>query len=281
MTKPTAIEAELTEFLADPSPGELIDLVGYAEMHRVAVLTLANPKQANALNLAAWQRVAALADRMANSDVRVAVLRGIGPKGFSAGADITEFPQKRMTASAALEYNEGVAAALRSLAEVERPVISMLSGMAVGGGCELAAACDLRICADDTRLGIPIGRLGVTLGYAETQIMVRLLGPSRLKLLLMTGELIGAQAAYEFGLIDRVVPRASLEEATARIVIAILSSSAPTIRAAKIITNMAMRDVTDRDTEMLARIAVEIYSGSDLAEGVRAFLDHRAPEFLD
>lgn len=276
-----AMEAEVTEFLSSESPGELIDLVGYAEKHRVAVMTLANPDRANALNLAAWYRVAALADRVADSDARVVVIKGLGPKGFSAGADITEFPGKRMTASAALEYNEGVAAALRSLAGLDRPVVAMLRGLTVGGGCELAAACDLRICADDTRLGIPIGRLGVTLGYTETQTMVRLIGPSRLKLLLMTGELIAARDAYDFGLVDRVVPRASLEEATAAVVAAILESSSATIRAAKIVTNMATRDMTDTDTEILARIAVEVYSGPQLAEGVRAFVDRRPPQFPD
>lgn len=277
---PDSVLADLVQRLESGDPGDVRDHVGLAIHERVAIVTLARPDRLNAMSLAAWRRVSdIIALTSSNADVRVTVLRGLGDRAFGAGADISEFASTRMTPAAALEYNEAIARALRSIEEFPRPVIAMVHGLAVGGGCELACACDLRICADDARLGIPIGRLGVTLGHTETRAVLRLIGPSRLKWLLMSGELITAKTALAIGLVDQVIPRAMLAKRTAGLVEAILGSSQATMHAAKVVTNMAARELLPEDTETLTRIAVDVYGGADLPEGVAAFLSHRDPKF--
>lgn len=269
----------LREALLSQDVGDVEDYIGLLIKDRVAIVTLANPVRLNAISLASWRRLKKIVENLQGANVGAVVVRGIGEKAFGAGADISEFPRTRMTPTDALEYNESIASALRAIAEFDRPVIAMVHGLAVGGGCELACACDIRICADDARLGIPIGRLGVTLGYTETKIVLRLIGPARLKWLLMSGELISADVAFAIGLVDRVVPRESLATSVATLVTAILNSSQATIQAAKIVTDMATRQLDAQDTEELTRIAVKVYGGEDLAEGVSAFLAHRFPHF--
>ncbi|EFD75078.1 enoyl-CoA hydratase echA18 [Mycobacterium tuberculosis GM 1503] len=151
---------------------------------------------AELLNLASWRRLKRLLDDLAGeSGLRAVVLRGAGDKAFAAGADIKEFPNTRMSAADAAEYNESLAVCLRALTTMPIPVIAAVRGLAVGGGCELATACDVCIATDDARFGIPLGKLGVTTGFTEADTVARLIGPAALKYLLFSGELIGIEEA--------------------------------------------------------------------------------------
>lgn len=274
----TAIDA-LTDVLASSDCGDVEAGAGFLRWNGVALITLANPQRLNALNLDAWRRLARLMQSPEVVGADVVVVRGSGERAFGAGADISEFPETRMSPDSAAEYNEAIASCLRGIQSAAAPVFAMVHGLAVGGGCELAAACDVRICADDARLGIPIGHLGVTLGYTETAVLVRLIGPSRLKRLLFTGELVDAQTSLSIGLVDEVVPRDRLASTTARWVTSVLQSSRLTMRAAKAVTDMATRDLRPEDTDALTRFAIEVYGGPALAEGVDAFLSSRKPNF--
>ena len=207
------------------------------------------------------------------------VVRGAGDRAFGAGADISEFPQTRLGSAQALHYNESLARALNAVGTVPAPVVAMANGLAVGGACELAVACDVRVVAEGSRFGIPIGRLGVTLGYAEASAVARVVGPAMLKYLLFSGRIVDADEALRCGLVQRVVPTGQLVAETVALVEAVRASSEVTIRAAKLVADMCGRPLTAKDTEALTRSAVEAYDGADLREGVAAFIEGRAPKF--
>jgi enoyl-CoA hydratase len=224
--------------------------------------------------------LAAIFDELAcDSALRAVVLRGAGDKAFAAGADVKEFPNTRMTAARAAYYNECIASALRALVAIPVPVVAAVHGMAVGGGCELSAACDVRIATDDARFGIPIGRLGVILGYTEAQMAARVLGPAGLKYLLFSGEFIAADEALRLGLVQKVVAARDLAAETARLVTQICRHSQTTMRASKSVADMVGRELTAADTDLLTRLSIQAYEGDDLKEGVSAFIEGREPTF--
>ncbi len=275
------LELGLSQLLAAQPPAEAVtDRVALQRHRDVAVVTLSHPQAQNALNLASWRRLKLLFDELAGDrELRAVVLRGAGDRAFAAGADIKEFPDTRMSAGDAAIYNESVAAALTALVAVPVPVIAAIRGLAVGGGCELSTACDVRIASDDARFGIPIGKLGVILGFTEADSVARLIGPAALKYLLFSGELIDVTDAARWGLVQKVVAPDDLADATARLVGQICRQSAVTMRASKAVANMHGRALTAADTDALIRFSVEAYEGADLREGVAAFSQGRPPRF--
>jgi enoyl-CoA hydratase len=278
---PTEPGAGIRRLLEDEPPThEVIDRVAVQRHRDVAVVTLSHTAARNALTLASWKRLWAIFDELASAPaLRAVVLRGAGDKAFAAGADIKEFPCARMTAARATYYNECIASALRALVAVPVPVIAAVRGMAVGGGCELSAACDVRIAADDARFGIPIGKLGVILGYTEAEVAARVVGPAGLKYLLFSGELIAAHEALRLGLVQKVVAAGDLAAETARLVTQICQHSQTTMRASKAVADMVGRALTVADTELLTRLSIQAYEGADLKEGVTAFIEGREPVF--
>jgi enoyl-CoA hydratase len=264
----------------DVDPDTVVDHIAVGRAGPVAVVSLCRPEHHNALSLASWVRLRSVFVAFAaERDLRTVVVRGVGGRAFAAGADISEFPDVRLTSKDAIGYNEAIAAALESVIALRVPVIAMIGGLAVGGGCELAAACDVRIACSDARFGIPIGRLGVTLGYTEANALVRLIGAAALKHLLFSGRLIPADEALRLGLVQQVVDRQELVSETTSLVETIVSSSEVTIRAAKLVADMCGRPLSARDTEELTRITIEAYDGPDLKEGVAAFEARRRPDF--
>ncbi|WP_241010788.1 enoyl-CoA hydratase/isomerase family protein [Mycobacterium camsae] len=265
---------------SDPPSDAVIDRVALQRYRGVAVVTLSHPQAQNALNLASWRRLKLLFDDLATeTELRAIVVRGAGGKAFAAGADIKEFPDTRSTVADATNYNEAVAACLRALTAVPVPVIAAVRGLAVGGGCELSMACDVRIATDDARFGIPLGKLGVILGFTEAETVARLIGPAALKYLLFSGELIDVTDAARWGLVQKVVPSDELADVTAELVGQICRQSAVTMRASKVVANMCGRALTGADTDALIRFNVEAYGGADVREGVAAFNERRPPHF--
>lgn len=265
---------------ADPAAGDIADFIGVQRVGPVAVLTLARPERHNVVDLAGWRRIADTATALAaDPALRVVLVRGSGTAAFGAGADIAEFPSTRMPAAVAAGYNDAVAHALAAVRAIPVPVIALIDGLAVGGALELSAVCDLRIATERSRFGLPIGRLGVALGLTETEALARLVGPAELMYLILSGRLVDAAHALRTGLVQRVVPDGDLVDEALDLVGAITTASLPTLLAAKSVLDMTTRPLSARDTERLARIAVEIYDGPDLAEGVAAFRERRPPRF--
>jgi len=263
----------------DPSAEDVADGVGCTRHGAVAIVALSAPGRHNVLSLAGWLRLAQLFGRLSTeTTIRAVVLRGAAGT-FGAGADIKEFPQVRLDAAGAARYNEAIAGALRSIQACPHPVVAMIRGLAVGGGLELAAACDLRLSASDARFGLPIAKLGVTLGVTETRALTRIIGPANLTHLVLSGRLFEAGEALRIGLVQELHDPRELEAATALLVERVTAGSSATIRGLKAVIEMADRPLREADTEFLVRQTVEVYPGPDLSEGVQAFRDRRPARF--
>jgi enoyl-CoA hydratase len=244
----------------------------------VAVVTINRPAVLNALNgqtLDELRRVMRSVQR--DDDLRVVVITGAGEKSFVAGADINELAVLSPVAGReqALLGQE----VLDRIADLGKPVIAAINGYALGGGCELAMACTVRLAADTARLGQPEINLGIMPGYAGTQRLARLIGTGRALELLLTGDAITAPEAWRLGLVNRVVPAAELMS-EARKLAAVLASKPPV--AVRYILDAVNRGVQLplREAQVLeATLFGLVASTDDMREGTSAFLQKRKPEF--
>ena len=244
----------------------------------VALVTIDNPPM-NALSAALLDELEAEIDALdADAGVRAIVLRGGGERAFVAGADIKEFPALRETAS-----EGGSARGIQRLGHrmdaADTPFVAAIHGYCLGGGLELAMCCDVRVCADNATLGQPEIQLGLIPGGGGTQRLPRLVGQGRAMFLNLTGDFIDAETAYAWGLVERVVSAAELEDAAVAIADRIASRSP---HAVAVLRELAR---TTRDLpleEGLRREAdgfVRCLRSADGAEGVAAFIEKRPPVF--
>jgi enoyl-CoA hydratase len=172
----------------------------------IVTVILNRPDRLNALTWAMWQGVGDGVRALdGDDDVRCIVLRGAGDKAFAPGADIAEFAELRSNAEQARRYGALMHETMRSIAESRHPTVALIQGICVGGGLELAMLCDLRICGAGSRFGVPINRLGVTMGYPEIAALIKLVGRQTALEILLEGRVFGAAEAKEKGLVSRVV----------------------------------------------------------------------------
>ena len=245
----------------------------------IAVITFNRPEARNAMT---WPMYDALVELCAElegaDDVRVVVLRGAGSKAFVAGTDIAQFRAFR-TADDGVRYEQRIDAVVDRLERLAKPTIAAIDGVTTGGGCALAAACDLRICTTRARFGVPIARtLGNCLSASNHARFLDLIGPARLKELLFTGRLLSASEAADAGLVNRVVEPDRLA-AVVREYAETMAANAPlTLRASK---EMIRRIQQHRRTDpALGRdLIITCYTSADFHEGVDAFLAKRAPHW--
>jgi enoyl-CoA hydratase len=177
----------------------------------VATVALSNPGRMNALDKTMWAQLgAAMHDLGADDSLRCIVLRGAGDKAFAAGADIAEFHAERANSAQAKAYSRGGIGWMHSVAECRHPTVALIQGACVGGGLLVASQCDLRICNESARFGVPVKNLGLTESYDELQAMMRVIGPAASLEILLEGRIWGAREAYEKGLVSRVVPDADV-----------------------------------------------------------------------
>ena len=163
----------------------------------IATVTLANPGKLNAIDLAMWERLeAVMLDFAQDPEIRCVVLRGEGEEAFAAGGDLEEFVSRRTTLAQALHYHGEVAAALKAIADCPHPTVALIRGACIGGGLEIAGACDLRICGESSRFGAPINRLGFSMYPGEMEGLLRLAGPAVMKEILLEGRILTAAEAY-------------------------------------------------------------------------------------
>ena len=244
----------------------------------VAILTVNRPKVLNALNTQTLDELRrAILELKHDEAVRAVVLTGAGEKSFVAGADINELAVQSPTSGR--EHAITGQHVLDLIEQMGKPVIAAINGYALGGGCELAMACTLRIAADTAKLGQPEINLGIIPGYAGTQRLARLVGKGRALELLLSGDQITAQEAHRLGLVNRVVPAADLM-AEARKLAASLAAKAP-------IAVRYILDAVDKGLEMPLAQAQSfeatlfglVASTEDMREGTAAFLEKRKPAF--
>ena len=244
----------------------------------LAVVTLSHPERLNVLDRKGWE---ALADAMEtlgqDPDVHCVVVQGAGSGAFSAGSDITGFPDERNTPEQVQEYARALEGALSAIRSCPHPTLALIHGACVGGGLEIAASCDLRICSESSRFGAPINRLGLTMSYGELAPLVELVGASGTLEILFEGGLLSAERAYQVGLVNRVVSDDSVEEealATAQRI----AAGAPLVNRWH---KRFVRRLTDGPpvTEEERQEAYEAFQTDDYREGVQAFLERRTPRF--
>jgi enoyl-CoA hydratase/carnithine racemase len=179
----------------------------------IATVTLNNPDRLNALNKAMWEHLGETMRKLSVDDsLRCVVLRGAGEKAFAAGADISEFATERADSKQAKRYGDVIHETMQSVSRCKHPTLAMIHGACVGGGLEIAAMCDMRLCGESSRFGIPINRLGLTMAYGELQGLLALAGRAVTLEILLEGRMFDAQEASRKRLVNRVVPDAKVEE---------------------------------------------------------------------
>jgi enoyl-CoA hydratase/carnithine racemase len=181
----------------------------------IATVVLNNPDKLNAMSFAMWMRLGEIMRELdADESLRCIVLRGAGEKAFAAGADISEFETTRKNARVAKDYGRKIEGTMRAVQECRHPTVAMIHGVCVGGGLEVASQCDLRICGESSRFGIPINKLGLVVGYGEMGALIDLVGRAIALEILLEGRVFGAAEAKDKGLVNRIVADENVEEET-------------------------------------------------------------------
>jgi enoyl-CoA hydratase len=254
---------------------EKVVLVDIAD--RIATVTINRPDKLNALNKAVREQfVQALQELAGNDDVRVVVVRGAGDKAFVAGADIAEFKGRTGVDQFHVTKAFGIFEAPEKL---PKPIIAAVNGFALGGGCELAMACDIRIASDKAKLGQPEITLGILPGGGGTQRLPRLVGLGNAYKLLYTGQLVKADEALRMGLVDEVVPHDQLHERVQELASEIAKKSPVALEFIKDAVRASTRMPLDEGVRFETTYFGLAFSSEDKEEGVKAFLEKREPDF--
>ena len=239
-----------------------------------------NPERRNALSLEMQEAIPRiLGDFRDDPEVRVVVLAGAGGKAFVSGADISEFDRRRADPESIREYDAIGARASAAYRALDKPMIAMIEGYAMGGGLLTALRADLRIASEGSRFGVPAAKLGLGYGFASTKTLVDLIGPAHTRELLLTGGQFDAQTALRMGLINRVVPAAELEPTVRELATTIAGNAPLTIRLVRASVDESLRPAAERDPERIQRMVDECFASADYIEGRAAFAEKRTPDF--
>ena len=248
---------------------------------QVGHIVFNNPEKRNAVSLDMWQAVEqALEEFAADERIRVVVLSGAGGKAFVSGADISKFEDERSGAEAVAHYSATTARMYAKLYTFPKPTIAQITGSCVGGGVALAVCCDLRICGESSRFGIPAAKLGLGYGFAGLQRLVSLIGPAFAKEMFFTARLFSSAEAYEMGLVNRVVPDDQVEGYVADYARTITDNAPLTVNSVKAIVGEVLKDPEARDLARCEELVRACFGSRDYVEGRRAFLEKRAPRFI-
>jgi enoyl-CoA hydratase len=240
---------------------------------RVAIITINRPEKRNALNVKTREEGAALIEELRGDDsVGVVVITGAGDKAFIAGADIAEFAGRTAIRQRDVMVSRSLFNAIDSF---PKPVIAMINGYCLGGGCELALACDIRIASENASFGQPEIKLGIIPGGGGTQRLTRLVGEGKAMEMILTGEIIDAKTAFAIGLINHVVPLDQLEAKTMEIANRIAEKSPIALALAKEAVKIASRSNLDEGLRREVDLFALCFSTEDKNEGVAAFLEKR------
>lgn len=251
--------------------------VNYTVEGKLAWITIDNPP-VNTLNHPLMGELRAIFEELEKSeDVLVVIVRGGGEKAFVAGADIKQFPT--MDQAVAEKFSSEGQAAFNRIEGFKGPVIAAIQGFALGGGNELAMACDIRIASEDAKFGNPEVSLALIPGWGGTQRMSRLISIGKAKELIYTGRMIDASEALRIGLVDKVVPRGELLDRARQLATEILEKGPLAVKAAKKTINDGLALPLREGLKLEARSFGKLFNTEDKNEGVQAFLEKRKPVF--
>jgi enoyl-CoA hydratase/carnithine racemase len=231
----------------------------------------------NALNTQVQEELREAATAVTgDEEVRAVIVYG-GEKVFAAGADIKEMQNMSYVDMSARAVD--LSAALGALARIPKPVVAAITGYALGGGCELALACDWRVVAEDAKLGQPEIKLGIIPGAGGTQRLARLVGPARAKDIVLSGRMVDAQEALRIGLADRVVPAAQVYDEAVALVTPYTKGPAQAVRAAKLAIDGGLEMDLASGLAWESQLFAALFATDDRAEGMAAFVEKRKPDF--
>lgn len=249
----------------------------------VVTLTLNRPEKRNSLSPDLLTRLhQTLSGFARGDDVRAVIIRGQGDLAFSSGYDIAAIPTRATPEiDEAIKTQNPLELAMRSVIDFPYPVIAMLNGYAFGAGCELAVSCDLRIAADDIRMGVPPAKLGLVYPLAGLRRFVHILGFNRTREIFLTGRFYSGPRILEMGLVDYMLPRQELEPYTRQLAEEIAGNAPLSVKGHKRILNLLAKSIRfeDDDLKEAEGILMEAVNSEDLKEGQAAFLEKRKPRF--
>ena len=264
----------------------LADALGDAAEHLrvtqdggVVTVQLDRPAKHNAISFAMWQAFGRLMPVLADDDgVDVVVLRGTPGGPFSAGADIAEFTTLRADPAGAKLYGEAVEAGEQAVIRFPKPTVALVEGFAIGGGSQLAAACDLRVCEEGSRFGITPAKLGIVYALGSTARLVEVVGPAWARWILLTGDLLDAATALRIGLVHEVVPTGAAEERAYALARTMASRARVSLLGGKAMVDRVVAGRLEEDDDV-QRVYESSWTSAEYAEGVAAFLAKRPPDF--
>jgi enoyl-CoA hydratase/carnithine racemase len=245
----------------------------------VATVTLDRPDKHNAISYAMWAALGRLMPVLAaDEDVDAVVLRGTPGGPFSAGADIAEFRSLRADPDGARSYGEAVEAGEQAVIRFPKPTLALVEGFAIGGGTQLALACDLRVCGDGSRFGVTPAKLGIVYALPSTARLVEVVGSAWARWILLTGDLLPAATALRVGLVHEVVPDEQVEARVYAVAAQVAARAQVSLLGGKAMLDRVVHGRLDEDDEVLA-VYAQSWASAEYAEGVAAFLDKRPPDF--
>ena len=246
---------------------------------KIGWIVFDHPQRRNAISGAMWAALPEAARELDEDEaVRVVVLRGEGEEAFVSGADISEFGKNRMGSNAA-DYDAQNARGFGAIAKIRKPVLAMIHGYCIGGGCAISLTADMRYAADDAVFGIPAARLGLGYSASGMEALVNTVGLPAAKEMFFTARRFDAKEALRMGLANAVFPKAELEASVRKIAEGIADNAPLTLRSAKQILSQLHLEPARRDSEGIAAGVRGCFESDDYQEGVRAFLEKRRPDF--
>jgi enoyl-CoA hydratase/carnithine racemase len=260
--------------LGDAAPQLVVSLTD-----GVATVELARPDKHNAISYAMWQAFGRLMPVLAaDDDVEVVLFRGTAGGPFSAGADIAEFRTLRADPEGARSYGEAVESGEQAIIAFPKPTVALIEGFAIGGGTQIAVACDLRICGEGSRFGVTPAKLGIVYALPSTERLVETVGAAWARWILLTGDLLDAPTALRIGLVHEVVPDDRVVDRAHAVARTVASRAQVSLRGGKAMVHRVVTGQLDEDDEVRA-IYEHSWASAEYAEGVAAFLAKRAPDF--
>jgi len=239
-----------------------------------------NPEKHNAVSLEMWDAADAILDDFkTDRDIRAVVLSGAGRKSFVSGADISKFEKERGSKEAVHHYNERIKAVYSRINAFPKPTIAMINGYCLGGGLNLAVACDIRFCSAKSKFAMPAARLALGYPYSAIKRLIDVVGQAPAKDLMFTARRIDAEEAFGIGLVQRILAEDELESFVEDYAGRIAANAPLTVGAMKLIGNEVMKEPSGRDLNMCDKLVDECFGSEDYKEGRRAFMEKRAPDF--
>jgi enoyl-CoA hydratase/carnithine racemase len=247
---------------------------------RVGTMIFNNPERHNAVSLQMWEAATRiLADFAGDDEVRVVVITGAGGKAFVSGADISKFESERATQEAVQHYNAIAGGFYATLYDYPKPTLAQIQGYCIGGGLNLAIACDLRFCAEGSRFALPAAKLGLGYGYAGLKRFFDTIGPSHTKDIFFSARQLGAAEALAMGIVNKVLPEAELPAFVAAYASTIAENAPLTIAAIKQAAVEALKPEAARNLKLVDEMVARCFASQDYVEGRTAFMEKRKPAF--